>query len=220
MDLPFDKEIDMSLQVIGAGLGRTGTASLKIALEYLLDGRCYHMTEVLKNSAHVRSWHGAALGYLPQWHTVFDGYAATVDWPAASFWPELVSRYPDAIVVLSIRDPESWWESARSTIFKIADSAELSEDWQVMFRSVTAARWTADFHNRQAAIEAFCRHNDNVIKTIPAHKLVVWHPRDGWGPLCAALRKPVPDHEFPHVNSRTEWSISDSATAQLELAGV
>src|SRR5579862_5982463 len=105
------------MRVVGAGLGRTGTHSLKIALERLLGAPCYHMVEVFAHPEHVPAWRGAALGQMPDWHALFDGYAATVDWPSAAFWPELSEAFPETLVVLSVRDAEAWWQSASQTIF-------------------------------------------------------------------------------------------------------
>src|SRR5262245_52291601 len=105
------------MRLIGAGLGRTGTLSLKIALEKLLGGPCYHMMEVLAHPDHVALWTGAARGRMPDWHALFGGYRAVVDWPAASFYRELMQAFPDAVVLLSLRDAESWWRSAHATIF-------------------------------------------------------------------------------------------------------
>src|SRR5690348_10458482 len=107
---------NMSLRVIGAGCGRTGTMSLKLALERLLGAPCYHMVEVFAHPEHVPDWHAAALGNMPDWNALFAGYAAAVDWPASAFWPELSAAFPDALVVLSVRDAQSWWQSAHETI--------------------------------------------------------------------------------------------------------
>jgi Sulfotransferase domain len=107
----------MSLRMIGAGLGRTGTTSLKAALEQLLGGRCYHMVEVRARPDDAAVWGRAYQGEFPDWADFFDGYVATVDWPAAPFWPELSQAFPDAPILLSVRDAESWWKSASSTIF-------------------------------------------------------------------------------------------------------
>src|SRR5688572_13224161 len=102
----------MTLQVVGAGLGRTATKSLKIALEHVLAAPCYHMDEVFAHPGHIPAWHAAAQGRMPDWHTLLAGYHAVVDWPAAAFWPELSKAFPDALVLLSVRDPQSWWQSA------------------------------------------------------------------------------------------------------------
>src|SRR5689334_8523874 len=108
----------MPLRVIGAGLGRTGTMSLKAALEKLLGGKCYHMYEVFEHlETDVPMWHAAALGKPVDWDKMFDGYVAAVDWPAGAYWKEISAKYPDALILLSTRDSEKWWDSANSTIF-------------------------------------------------------------------------------------------------------
>src|SRR3712207_6210090 len=108
----------MALEVIGAGCGRTGTVSLKVALEELGFGPCYHMSEVFENAEHVEQWEAAREGRA-NWEKVFDGYRATVDWPSAAFYEELMEREPDASVILTVRDPEKWYESAWGTIYTI-----------------------------------------------------------------------------------------------------
>jgi hypothetical protein len=107
----------MSLQVIGAGLGRTGTTSLREALEQLLGGPCYHMLEVRERTDHPDAWGDAYEGRLPVWRDFFDGYVATVDWPAAPFWSEISMVFPEALILLSVRDADDWWRSASNTIF-------------------------------------------------------------------------------------------------------
>src|SRR5438105_250833 len=123
----------MTLRVVGAGLGRTGTMSLKLALERLLGAPCYHMVEVFSHPEHVPAWHAAAQGRMPDWDQLFAGYAAAVDWPSAAFWPELIEAYPEALVVLSVRDSESWWQSAHETIFATVGSGVAgSPEWRTM----------------------------------------------------------------------------------------
>src|SRR6478735_3872327 len=108
------------IRVVGAGVGRTGTVSLKIALERLLGGRCYHMSETFGRPEHITMWRRAANGSLPDWDAVFDGFVAIIDWPAAAFWREISDHFPDAIVLLSERsDADTWWSSANATIFEI-----------------------------------------------------------------------------------------------------
>src|SRR5271168_3854400 len=107
----------MQLKVVGAGLGRTGTASLKDALEQLTGGRCYHMFEVFENPDSVAAWHAVVRGESDDWDALMDGYTASVDWPAAAYWRELSARNPDALVLLSSRaTPEQWWASVEQTI--------------------------------------------------------------------------------------------------------
>src|ERR1051325_4107204 len=106
----------MKMRVVGAGLGRTGTMSLKLALEKLLGAPCHHMLEVFQHPEQVPIWNAAAHGTLPDWSQFLADYAATVDWPSAAFWPELMEAYPDALVILSVRDTQAWWDSAHETI--------------------------------------------------------------------------------------------------------
>lgn len=131
----------MSLRVIGADVGRTGTMSLKLALERLLGAPCYHMREVFAHPEHVPVWRDAAQGRMPDWPALFEGYAAAVDWPAAAFWPEISRAFPDALVLLSLRDPGSWWQSAGDTIFPVSRRA--SGEWREMVDSLFASRFTA-----------------------------------------------------------------------------
>ncbi|HVN84201.1 MAG TPA: sulfotransferase [Candidatus Binatia bacterium] len=193
----------MALHVVGAGLGRTGTLSLKAALERLLGDPCYHMVEVLRHPEHIPAWRAAANGAMPDWTALLHEYRAAVDWPAASFWPELSEAFPDALVLLSVRDAESWWQSASQTIFPA--SRRMSGEWREMVDAIFASRFTLALDDRAACIEAFERHNALVRKTVPASRLLEWRPGDGWAPLCAALKVPVPDGPFPHTNSTEEF---------------
>jgi len=192
------------LRVIGAGLGRTGTLSLKLALARLLGEPCYHMSEVFAHPEHVALWRDAARGRMPDWEALFQGYAAAVDWPSSAFWEEMSRAYPEAIILLSTRDSESWWRSASSTIFPSARKAPAGE-WREMVEELFARRFVADLDDREAAIAAFERHNARVRREAPRERLVEWKPGDGWAPLCAALRLPIPDEPFPHVNTTEEF---------------
>ncbi|HZO91909.1 MAG TPA: sulfotransferase [Chthonomonadaceae bacterium] len=195
----------MDLRVIGAGLGRTGTHSLKLALERLLGAPCYHMVEVFAHPEHVSAWHSAAEGRMPDWHTLLAGYAAAVDWPAGAFWPELSEAFPDALVVLSVRDPQSWWESAHNTIFQAIPSRPPDSDWRKMIDAMMTNRFTSALDDPQACIAAFERHNARVRETVPRERLLEWNVAEGWAPLCAALGVPIPEEPFPRTNTREEW---------------
>ncbi len=213
----------MTLRVVGAGLGRTGTHSLKIALERLLGAPCYHMVELESRPEHIPVWHAAARGQLPDWHELLKGYAAAVDWPAASFWPELSEAFPDAVVLLSVRDSQSWWESANETIFTAIPRSSRTE-WRHMIAELFANRFTAAIKDQAAAIAAFERHYARVRESVPAHRLVEWKPADGWAPLCAALDLPVPDEPFPRTNTSEKWRASKASkgkapTIRPEQAG-
>src|SRR5689334_11184948 len=161
----------MTLRVVGAGLGRTGTHSLKLALERLLGAPCYHMIEVFQHPEHVPAWHAAAEGRMPDWHQLLDGYAAAVDWPASAFWLELSEAFPNALVLLSVRDPEAWWESAHNTIFQAIPSRQSDSEWFKMVQTMMANRFTSALEDREACIAAFERHNARVRATIPRERL-------------------------------------------------
>jgi hypothetical protein len=198
----------MSLRVVGAGVGRTGTHSLKLALEQLLGAPCYHMIEVFGHPEHVPLWRAAGEGDMPDWDVLFEGYVAAVDWPVGSYWREVSEAYPDSIILLSDRDPDSWWKSASSTIFQAMDRMDNDEGgraWHEMIMATLRSRFTVDVESEAAAKEAFVRHNDDVRKTAPRDRLVEWTPAQGWGPLCAALGVDVPDAPFPHVNTTDEF---------------
>ncbi len=199
----------MALRVVGAGLGRTGTNSLKVALERLLGRPCYHMMEVFKHPEHIPIWHAAARGELPDWHSLFADFGAAVDWPAAAFWLELSAAFPDALVLLSVREPQSWWQSASETIFPTIQELAGTE-WHAMVTDLFAARFTAALDDRATAMATFERHNARVRSTVPSHRLLEWSTADGWGPLCAALGVPVPSEPFPRTNTRADWQARRS----------
>jgi len=197
------REDRVTLRLIGAGLGRTGTLSLKLALERLLGGPCYHMVEVFSHPEHIAAWHAAARGEMPDWRALFQAYRAVVDWPAASFWPELMAAFPEAVVVLSVRDAESWWQSAHQTIFPASRGA--TGEWRAMLDALFAARFTSALEDRAACIAAFERHNAEVRRAVPRSRLVEWQASQGWAPLCAALGSPVPSEAFPRANTSEEF---------------
>ena len=197
----------MGLRIVGAGLGRTGTTSLKVALEELLGGPCYHMLQVRERPADPDVWGDAYEGKLPDWAAFFEGYRAAVDWPSAPFWRELSESFPDAPILLSVRDPDSWWKSASSTIF-IALATYFAPDapadgWTRMGRGMMTS-FTPDWQNEAAAKAAFLAYNDEVRRTAPPDRLVEWSPGDGWEPICSALDLPVPDYPFPHTNTAAD----------------
>lgn len=202
------------LRVIGAGFGRTGTHSLKLALERLLDAPCYHMVELLgRRERDVPMWLEAArTGRVdPQ---LLAGYAATVDFPSCFFWRELAMEHPDAVIVLSVRDDaEQWWRSASTTVFdglsKGLPGPLVAELWSVL----SARSFTADYLDRESAIAAYERHNADVRAAAPADRLVEWRPADGWPPLCAALDLPVPDEPFPVTNTTEEFLARRAAAS-------
>ena len=198
----------MTLQVVGAGVGRTGTVSLKAALERLLGAPCYHMLEVFAHREHVAMWAAATRGEPVDWEGVLGGYRAAVDWPAASFCPELSEAYPGAIVLLSVRDDAAtWWRSAERTIFEAMHRPRPPEsvEWGDMVVDLFRTRFTGDFLDGKAAMAAYERHNAEVRAGVAPERLVEWRPGDGWDPLCEALGVAVPDEPFPHENTTEDF---------------
>ncbi|HLK16401.1 MAG TPA: sulfotransferase [Fimbriimonadaceae bacterium] len=206
----------MALKVVGAGLGRTGTHSLKLALQTLLGAPCYHMVEVFEHPDHVPVWHAAAKGEKVDWEALMSGYAAAVDWPASAFWPELSAANPDALVLLSVRDPEKWWQSTQNTIFNAINNSRQAEmkEWFDMVVAMFEARFTTDLHNRDACVPAYERHNADVIARVPADRLLVWTATDGWEPICNALGLPIPAEPFPLTNTTEEFQAHHAQRAE------
>ena len=226
----------MSLDVIGAGFKRTGTMSLKVALEELGFGPCYHMNEVFENPEHVEHWEVAREGRA-NWEKVFAGYRAAVDWPAAAFYEELIERYPDARVILTVREPEKWYESARSTIYtvqRVASSPIFSLAALLVPRirhTRRVARMASDlawedvfggrFEDRGYAMEVFERWNEDVKERVLAEKLLVYEVKEGWEPLCDFLGVAVPEgRPFPHLNDAESFRRMIRRLTALALAAL
>jgi hypothetical protein len=215
----------MTLELIGAGLGRTGTLSLKAALERIGYSPCYHMIEILTAPERARHWLEQAPAGGRDWERIFRGYRATVDWPAAAFWQELAARYPHAKVLLSLRDSDRWYDSVMSTIYQVMTRAlperapATLRDFQAM---VTTLIFEQTFGGRLAdrahTKRVFEAHNQAVIDAIPASRLLVYRPGDGWEPLCRFLDVPVPDEEFPHLND-TAWYRERMGLPAVEPSG-
>jgi hypothetical protein len=179
--------------------------SLKLALERLLGAPCYHMLEVFGHPDHVSVWHEAAKGSMPDWDAVFEGYAACVDWPAAAYWREISEAYPDAPVLLSVRDPNSWWASCNNTIFEVfRRPADPNDAWRAMADEMLKS-FGGNFLDPDDAKAAFERHNAEVRSAVDPGRLVEWRTGDGWEPICTALGIAVPDEPFPHTNTTEEF---------------
>jgi len=199
----------MALNIIGAGVGRTGTYSLKLAINQLGLGPCHHMDEVLHNMpVHVPLWSAAVAGE-PDWSQIYDGYRSAVDWPTACFFRELVSEYPSAKFVLTQRDPEKWADSFGATIYKLLAGRDQAPQemraWLAMVNDVIAKTGFPAGLDRDGLMQAFVAHNDAVKETIPASQLLVFEVKDGWEPLCAFLGVPAPAEAFPRTNHREEF---------------
>jgi len=196
----------MTLRVVGAGVGRTGTNSLKLALELLLDGSTHHMYEIFAEPTQIPLWTAAIEGEDVDWDALTAGYVAQVDWPGASFWPELAAANPDALVILSVRDAESWYTSASNTIFQVFDNAPPEMlPWFEAMRTLLSERFCTEFDDRDAMIDAYLRHNDEVRAGVDPERLLEWTASEGWEPLCDRLGVDVPTEPFPHTNDTNQW---------------
>jgi sulfotransferase family protein len=224
------------LKVIGAGFGRTGTMSLKVALETLGFGPCYHMIEVFENPEHVGFWEAAWRGEPVDWDAFFADYEATVDWPACTFYGELLKRNPDAKVLLSVRDSEKWYESTRNTIYELGKITAGSRLSRVVFAFVDLfvpgvfgigrmgneiiweGTFDGRFEDKAHAIEVFERHNREVLRRLPEGQLLVYEVKQGWGPLCEFLGVEAPEEPFPRLNDTAEMRRRIQAIRALAVA--
>lgn len=205
----------MSIKAIGAGFGRTGTLSLKSALERLGFAPCYHMLEVYERPQHIESWYRTSRDGRVDW-SVFDGFQSIVDWPAVHYWRDLVEHYPAAKVVLSTRDPESWYKSVSQTIYGRLttpvppEAPEERHHHRAMARKIVLEdTFGGRFEDKHHALEVFQRHNEAVRATLDPSRLLVFNVKEGWDPLCRFLGVPIPDEEFPRLNdtaSFLEWA--------------
>ena len=203
----------MALKVIGAGFGRTGTLSLKLALEQLGFSKCHHMQEVMASGSQANFWYSISQGRDVDWDEVFEGFAASVDWPACTYWEPLYRRYPDSKVILTIRDPDRWYDSVLETIYPMTTEIPKWLVWMVpRFRKVVdlvnTNIWNGTFdgrvEDRAHAIEVFHRNTERVKKGVPPERLLVFQATDGWEPLCEFLGVPIPDGPYPHANEAAE----------------
>ncbi len=202
----------MSLKVIGAGFGRTGTLSLKYALEQLGFDQCYHMLEVLKHDDHRAVWRQAHAGEEIDWDALFSGYQASVDWPSCNLWRQQLNHFPDAKVILSLRSPDSWYESVMATIYATSKAGIKSDNLSARYGSSWAFDliWNPIFDNRMDdkahVISVFNRHNETVMKEVPESKLLVFEANQGWPPLCEFLEVPEPETDYPKINTKEEFN--------------
>jgi hypothetical protein len=208
------------MKVLGVGVGRTGTLSLKAALEQLGFGPCFHMRNMLDHLDRLPLWQAAADGQPVDWDAVFAGYRSSVDWPGAAFWRELSSFYPDAKIILTVRDPERWHDSVRQTIYQLFGGGPESPLAEEALRKIPGIAkvhavnrkliWNGPwlqgrFEDRAFAVRAFEEYNARVRREVAAERLLVFDISAGWEPLCTFLDVAVPGEEFPHLNDRQEF---------------
>jgi hypothetical protein len=195
----------MALKVIGSGLGRTGTLSLKAALTTLGVGPCHHMVEVFANPASVPLWVAAGKGQA-DWEAIFDGFRSMVDYPGCRYWRELADYYPEAKVLHSVRDADEWFDSTQATIFAPRGPGEGGgPPGMGEFFALMHSDFAEHIHDRAFMTDYFRRHTEAVIAAIPPERLLVYEAGQGWEPLCAFLGAPIPDEPYPSENSRAEF---------------
>ena len=202
------------VQVIGAGFGRTGTLSLKFALEKLGFGPCYHMMEVGQRFEDTAVWKRAHDGEPVDWQSFLAGWRATVDWPSCNFWREQLAAFPGAKVILSKRDPARWYTSVMNTIYPSSQAAMHGEDergrafgsWanEIIWEGVFDGRMDDEAH----VLDVLANHEADVRSSVPAERLLEYTPGDGWAPLCDFLGVAVPDEDYPRTNSTEEFRVA------------
>jgi hypothetical protein len=201
----------MTLKILGAGFGRTGTNSLRVALGYLGYNTCYHMFEVKENPEHVHFWNQAYVEDNADWECFFKSYHAAVDWPAAAFWKQITSAFPQVKIIVTVRDPDEWYESVSQTIFKTMTHWEHFKNIETQRRLKMAKRiildgiFSGQYGDKAHCLAIYQHHIEKVRETIPPGKFLEYNVSEGWDTLCEFLNKDSPDISFPHTNTRESF---------------
>jgi hypothetical protein len=217
------------MKMIGVGFGRTGTMSLKAALEELGANPCFHMIDLITGENKARDlpyWVRIADGEPVDWHEVFEPWQATVDWPACARWEELIDAFPDAPVLLNVREFDAFYKSVENTILavkKAAMAGELAQDanreapapelWGAIEKLIWQGDFQGRFEDKEWVRQMYNKRNEAIKARVPSDRLVVWELGvDGWEPLADALGVDVPDTPFPRLHDtnefRTEFGLS------------
>jgi len=199
----------MTLKVIGAGFGRTGTNTLREVLNQLGFGPCYHMYEVIGQPERIAAWQAIADGGAPDWDAIFEGYNSAVDWPTARFWRELAAHYPDAKIILTERDADAWFGSISKTIFETFRAKQIPEDFRAL-RNMTRKliyedTFGGEIEDKAHVTQVYKQNSADARAVLGRDRLLVFDPGEGWEPLCAFLDVPVPDEPFPHTNTTADF---------------
>ena len=213
----------MTLAVIGAGFGRTGTFSIKLALEALGFGPCHHMDDLFASPERLSVWQNVATSAESDWDSVFSGYASTIDWPSTNYWRELAAAYPDAKVLLSVRPAEDWWRSFDRTIRKLIESRDQAKNEHLRSvleyanRIIAEDTFCGGMGDRQAALDAYERRIDEVEASFTGDRLLVFSVNEGWPPLCDFLGVPAPEVAFPRSNDTADFWQHFGADVALQV---
>ncbi|CAH1210592.1 Sulfotransferase family protein [Candidatus Nitrotoga sp. BS] len=201
------------MKIIGCGFGRTGSLSMKIALEQLGFGPCHHMHEVIANpDKHLPYWLAASKGEKIDWDEALAGYESCVDWPTAAYWPALAEHFPDAKILLTTRTAESWYSSISKTIFKVisdgvneAPSDKPNPFGEMLVRMIMKNTFKGNIADRSHCINIFNQNVKSVREGFKGDKLFVYNNGDGWEGLCQWLDVLIPDTPFPRTNNEQEF---------------
>ena len=202
------------LEVIGAGFGRTGTHSLGVVLEKLGLGPCYNLYEVAKNPGHRELWNSALDGKSVDWDYMFRSYKSTIEWPSVTFFDEIFQQFPHAKVILTLRDPESWYESAQNTIFEALEMSDHNPDpgkresQRLTRRLILGHTFGERYREKEHVLEVYRKHIQHVMEFVPGEQLLQFEVKEGWKPLCDFLQMSIPVDPFPKVNERSDFIAS------------
>jgi hypothetical protein len=210
-------------KVIDVGLGRTGTMSLKHALEGLGFGKCYHFSDIYTHLEHLDLWRAVSRGEEVDWEKSFAGYQASVYWSPCYDYLHFLNRYPETKIILTVRDPEKWYKSTYDTIYSYnrltlkrilflhllipfkPELKQLYAVWRFQDQMLWGKTFKGRFHDKKFAIDIFNKHIEEVKKNVPSERLLIYNIKEGWKPLCDFLQVPRPDAEFPHVNDSSSF---------------
>jgi hypothetical protein len=207
----------MALKIVGSGLGRTGSMSLKLALEQLGFGPCHHMIEVFGHPESVPLWIAAGEGRA-DWDAIFENYVSAVDYPTAGYWREIAAHFPDAKVIHTERDPDAWFDSTQATIFAPGSFVDNPPSTLKPFFDSFLGPMAGHIHDRAFMTEHFRRNSEAVKATIAPQRLLVLEIGEGWERLCAFLEVPVPETPYPRENSREQFIGRVAAARSAEAS--
>lgn len=209
----------MALEVIGAGFGRTGTESLKTALEQLGFSPCHHMVEVLPNPDQMAFWRASPQQSSPDWDYAYAGYKAAVDWPTAYYWRELTAYYPAAKVILTVRDPDQWYGSFSKTILPMLRNARDKDPESIGNTLLCQGVFQGELEDRNHIIDTYLEHIETVKASVPAQRLLVYRTGSGWGALCEFLGLEEPTNPYPSTNQSAGFKDKISTLLKQGEAG-
>lgn len=199
----------MGLKVIGAGFGRTGTNTLRVVLNQLGFGPCYHMHEVIADPSRIDGWVNVVEGGTPDWDAMFEGFYSGVDWPVSAYWRELADYYPQAKIILSERDPDAWFTSISNTIFKTWEFMDVPPEMErlraMTKKLILKGTFGGNVTDKEHVLRIYKQNGDDARAAFGPDRLLTFDPNQGWEPLCAFLGVPVPDEEFPHTNTTKDF---------------